>query len=400
MANNQYAQPPARRAPNQTPPEAVPDFMSLFVPAAEVKTLMRIVLYGSWGVGKTPTALTFPRPAVIDVEGLAQVYARSFPNARFMPANNMAAVKMAIRSVIADGGKNCDTLVIDSLTPIYDERKMFYLEKFGYLDQVQWSRINTEMKSIYNLLALCPVHTVVIGREAVLYEETAPYKAGDKPQLKAVGLRMDLDKAAGYQPNICIHLTGNKAGVVDKVQGVEMSKGTVIPDCTWDGFFRDVAKSLATGDDPQDITKGVGKALFTAYWNGRGVKNSQIIEALRVKKADDWKHGRSAADERVYEYAVNKKWIATEDNTPSATQPPAPLVTPLGTPVRQPAAPRVPQNGFEEALNDALVPMNYRDFGRMISTYDGLVNDNQIPPDWDITQIIEHMVNYALANSE
>lgn len=390
--------PPPVQAP--PPPMGSQAFNSLFIPAPEVKTLLKVVLYGSYGTGKTPVALSFPRPAVIDVEGLAKVYARSFPEARFMPATNFQSVKAGIEAVIADGGKSCDTLVIDSLTPIYDQLKFYYLEKFGYLDQPQWTRINTMMKSIYNLLAACPVHTVVIGREAVQYEEIPNRDPGKRAELKAVGVRMDLDKAAGYQPNILIHITGNRAGIVEKVQGVEMAQGTKIDLCTWGEFFEPIAQSLASGDDPDDITKGVGKALFLAYWNGRGIQNSRIAQALGVKSAEQWTKGRPAADAQILDFGTRNGWFAPEPEpeTEQPAQPPAPQSPLSGNPDGAPE--RVPENGFEDALNDALVPMSYRTFPRMISTYETLVNSNQIPPDWDTNQIIDYLTDYAVMNSE
>lgn len=342
MSKQEYKTAPAR-PPVQPPPPAGAGgqaFQSLFIPAGKIKSRIKVLLWGKHGTHKTRTALSFPRPAVIDVEGLAQVYSRDYPDAAFFPAHDLESVKAGIQAVIADGGRSCETLVIDSLTPVYDGRKAYWFAKRGYLGQVERERINIEMKSIYALLAAVPVNVVLIYREADLYEDdSAPQSSGgnsNEPRRpKKIGVRMDADKSAAYTPNFVIHMTGAGGGIVEKVQGLPLEAGTPITDASWGGFFADIAELLANGDDPDDIRDGVGKALFMAYWKGRGLTSGQVAAALGVKAASEWTKGRAAADQQVERFALEKGWLSlpepgaesVEPNEPGEPEPDQPPAT-------------------------------------------------------------------------
>ena len=136
--------------------------------------------------------------------------------------------------------------------------------------------------------------------------------------------RSDSDKFIGYQCHFVLHMTGGGAAVVTKYQGYPVANVN-IPDASWGKFFSPIAAKLGAGDDPQDIRTGGGKELFIAYWNGRGLKNSQIVEALGVKSSIEWLDGRNAADERIEAYAAAKGWFKpAEPEPPADDQPPAP----------------------------------------------------------------------------
>lgn len=316
MANMNTAQ---ARPAVRPPPPAPPSFDALFTKATETKSPIKALLYGLHGTQKTRKALTFPSPAVIDVEGLAQIYARDFPGAYFTQATNLEAVKLALASIIQDGGRTVKTVVIDSLTALYDQRKAYYLDKYGYLGQVQRERIKIDMKGIYNLVAACPINVVLIAREANVYEESK----GNDDKVKVVGVRIDADNSAPYIPNFVVHMTGGGAGILEKVQGLAITDSKV-KDASWDGFFADIAKRIESGDDPNDIRRGAGKALWLAHWKSEGLTTGQIAKALGVASSEDWTKGRAAADEAITEYAVKQGWIPdpnakAPDETPAST---------------------------------------------------------------------------------
>ena len=194
---NKSATPPAR--PPVTPPPPAPPTgkPSLFVSAQNIAVKLRVCLWGWEGTHKTRTALTFPRPAVISVDGLAEIYANEFPAAAFYPAHTLEAVERGVQEFIDDRGQRFDTLVIDSLTPIYDSLKADYQGRvkdgnYGYLQRTDRDRINIRMKRLYTLIAAAPGHVVLIVRATDEY-------AGQGNQLQRVGDKTDSDKFIGYQ---------------------------------------------------------------------------------------------------------------------------------------------------------------------------------------------------------
>lgn len=368
--------PPNNNRPQVPPPPATVGFNSLFTPAAQTSVKIKVLLWGAPGSHKTRSALSFPRPAVISVEGLAEVYARDYPNAFFTRATTIQAVENALATIIADGGRSCDTVVIDSITALYDERKAYYLGKRGYLGQVERERINIDMKRIYNLIAAAPVNVVIIAREAILYAEDT---GSEKDRPKAIGVRIDADKSAAYVPNFNLHMIGGGAAILEKVQGMPITESK-IPVANWDKFFSAIASQLADGANPDDIRVGMGKDLFLSHWQSMGLKNSQIATALGVKSSGEWTEGRAAADLRIEAYAKAQGWIKSDEPEPEADE-------------DEP-------NEFMQRLGDALVPMSYRTFERMASTYESLCGDGTITPDLGLNEVAALMSDYALQNSE
>jgi len=87
----------------------------------DVKPQMRrakVLLIGEAGSGKTHAALTFPNPAVIDAEGSVDWFADRF-KFKAVATKSYSDVRDLIRSV-REGHVPCETVVIDSLTTIYN----------------------------------------------------------------------------------------------------------------------------------------------------------------------------------------------------------------------------------------------------------------------------------------
>lgn len=298
---------PAGQAPAAVP---VPPASQLFVQGGAMSRLaVRIMLWGSYGTHKTRTGLTFPRPAVIDVEGLASIYRGEFPDAAFMVAPDLDAVKRGVQAIIEDNGKTFDTLIVDSLTPLYDGLKDHYLSTKGFLGRAERERINIKMKSLYNLLMQVNINVILICRETDLYADPDDSNSKAQDKLIRIGSRPDLDKYAPYNSHFVVHMTGGGRGTIEKFQGVYIQQ-TNIADVTYQGFWANIIERLSKGDDPQDIRGGVGKNLFISYWKGQGLTTAHIASALGVKTADEWTKGRNAADKVIHAYAIKHGLIA------------------------------------------------------------------------------------------
>ncbi len=297
-------------------PPAPPPATNLFTAAPDEATHLTVMYWGDSGTGKTRAGLTWPRPAVIDIEGLAKVYRHEYPAARFYEAHDLESVKTGIQSIIADGGKNFDTLVIDSSTVLYNQRQGYHLERKGFLSRAERDRINTEMDEVYRLLSSAPVHVVYIVRETSKYDEDAEKPAD---QSKKIGVRPDIDKSAPYIVNFRVHTTSR---TLEKIQGLPIPNGA-IADFTYPGYFKAVEAYLSTGKAPDDITTALGRQLFFSYWTGKGLTADHIKQGLNVKSATEWTKGRVEADKVLTAFAVDKGLMQAPPASTPTTPPPA-----------------------------------------------------------------------------
>jgi hypothetical protein len=96
--------------------------VSLFKPSAETgkQLVSKILFWGPQGAGKTHTALSWPSPALVDVETRGRNFAArqqefSFEHAEIGSLEQLAAVFKELR----DGSMASETVVVDSASAIY-----------------------------------------------------------------------------------------------------------------------------------------------------------------------------------------------------------------------------------------------------------------------------------------
>lgn len=288
-----------------------------FEQAKPVSRKLKIGMFGPSGSGKTFAALTFPRVAIVDAEGGTDLYAGRKGVQPFVVMRTKAVSELrdAIAWVRADNGKTVDTLVIDPITVFYDVLKdaTARATKNGDIGFREWARINGAMKAIYNELTSLPVHVIVIAREAVEYEGTGN-------DLKKVGVKADADKALVYMLDFVLRFNPDHSATVLKSRGSDLGERQRIERVTWDVFkalAADMQKGAVVGQQSEDAAAEAerlaqefqDKELVTAFfthWNEQGLSNTEIISALGVTKAGEWRKGRAAADEAV------KAWLALQ----------------------------------------------------------------------------------------
>lgn len=290
---------PNRRGPGQpssapAPAAKPPGFDELFPLATSMRMKLKVFLYGDVGTRKTPTALTFPRPLMLDVDGGSRAYAHRYPDMRIFQPRTLADIMKAVQVIRADGGRSCDTVIIDSITPIITDLKARYLEgsKTGYLSQADYSRVNLKLADLYSALMDLPTHVVVIARLQDTFESTGNgfKKSGDK---------FAADRSAPYNFDIVVRMLGDGKATIERIRGLEIPAS--VNDLSWDSFFADVAAKLDNGDDPQDVRTMLGGALFTAYWRMQGLSNDEIKAALGGGLSQ-WDKGRAEADSKMAAY--------------------------------------------------------------------------------------------------
>jgi hypothetical protein len=204
-----------------------------FKPATKVAKKLKVLLYGASGSGKTLAALTFPRAAVIDTEGGTDLYAgrAGVPAFNVMRANSLAQVEEAMRFIQADNSKTIETLIVDSVSVLYDVQKEAAdkANQNNGLGYREWGKVNNRMVYLYNALANLNVHVVVTAREAIEYETVGK-------ELRRVGFKPDADKRLVYMFDFIIRMTGDHTGLVEKSRGLDM--GRTMPVVAYESFLK------------------------------------------------------------------------------------------------------------------------------------------------------------------
>lgn len=299
-----------------------------FKPAEPVARKLKILLFGPAGSGKTTAALTFPRVAMIDTEGGADLYAgRPGINPfHILRAKTLSDVENAVTFIKEDNGKSFDTLVIDSVTVLYEVTREALARgsKSGEMSYREWGKLNTRMENLYNTLTSLPVHVVMIAREATEYEGT-----GDN--LRKTGTKPDADKSIVYNVDFVVRMTASRAGLIVKSRGQDIApEGDTLPRITWD-VFSPLAQEFSTGAtveytnksdaieaETEPLTDVETARAFVMHWRKEGLTDRQVLTALDVERLSHWTKGRAAADHAV------QAWldviIEAEKPTPAAPQ--------------------------------------------------------------------------------
>lgn len=290
--------------------------LNMFQEAAPTKIPLKILFSGASGTGKTVAALSFPRAAVIDTEGGTRLY-RAFPDfahVRWLDTKSLSDVEKAVAAIQADNGKSFDTLVLDSISALYDVLKeaTSKLSKSGDMGYREWGKVNGRMKALYNSLTNLPVHVIVISRESTEYETVGS-------ELRKTGVKPDADKNIAYLFDFHIRMKPNHSGEVLKSRGVVLGNNGVLPQVNWGAFepianaFRDGEQRSEQSDEEaaeQERTAMLAKEFqdrktveaFCSDWQRQSVSNGDLLKALNVKKLSDWTGGVEAANAAVRTY--------------------------------------------------------------------------------------------------
>jgi len=242
---------------------------------------LKVLLTGAQKTGKTRAALTFPRPALVDTEGGWEFIDDLTPDA-VAQTQDLDACHSLIAAVRADGGASYDSLVLDSVTVLYDVATYRLRRdkgaKFGYAEH---ALVNSHMKALYNALTQLPVHVVVIAREDDVYVSEAG-------TLKKAGRGVDADKSILYAFDFIIQMSATYSGTVLFSRGDALPKGHVLPQVTF--------TALDAALRPDDLRNVQAARAFFAHWRDQGRADADILALLKVDKISQWTAGRAAAD--------------------------------------------------------------------------------------------------------
>jgi hypothetical protein len=198
----------------------------------------KILLLGDAGSGKTHAALTFPKPAVIDAEGSINWFADRFDFVA-VPTKSYQDVQ-AIIAQARNGALPGETLVIDSLTSIYNGLLNAASSQREDLRPLDWGRIKRKFSTLLDeLYHTLPMHVVCIGWIKPEYAKQGdivngkPVSASD---LIKIGETFDGDRKALYAFDFVIKMEvikGKHFGTVMKTRSGALQTGARIENFSW-----------------------------------------------------------------------------------------------------------------------------------------------------------------------
>lgn len=188
---------------------------------------LKIGLYGPAGSGKTFTALLLAeglagkenkRVAYVDTERGTDFYAKAVPPRKVHPAafDFDALYTKSLRETL-EGVKGLDVathgvLVIDSISHVweaaintYAERDGAKLTKIGTIPIWAWASIKKPYKELLTWMLNAPMHVILCGRQANVFEEDT-----DSGDTKKVGVKMRAEGETPYEPHILGRMEGKR----------------------------------------------------------------------------------------------------------------------------------------------------------------------------------------------
>lgn len=249
--------------------------MTLWRKSSMIKKRFKVCGYGPTGTGKTLFALSFPKPAVIDMEGGTDWYLgrEILPNqATEFPIINTRSAREVIEGVnemeerlIKEPGY-IETIVIDPVTVLWDALQDAYVKRLraksknpeAELKFQHWRSIKSPYKALMTQLINLPVHLVLIGREAAEYEMKGK-------ELVQVGTRIQTEKDTPYIADIYLRFATKpdpKSGAdrfyvqVEKDRTNMLKRGAIIESLSYQKLAELAeSKGLLAGEGQERVEK-------------------------------------------------------------------------------------------------------------------------------------------------
>jgi hypothetical protein len=252
---------------------------------------LKLFLWGDSGVGKTVTALRFPRPVVLDFEGGTDLYGDHFD----FDVQKVTTADQAMEAVdwLQQNLHPYRTLVIDPVTVYWDalQRKwsdIFLLRnkksaghkhEFYDMQPKDWMTLKGEFREFMRRLIALDMNVIVTARQKVQYAE------GE--YMHAIGETFDGEKSLPYLFDTIIRLFREK----DTFRGECLKdRSGRIParlfDCSYsilEGFFGE--ETLNREARPVEYATDRQKKELVAYIARSGASPEQVAKRLAAYNA-------------------------------------------------------------------------------------------------------------------
>lgn len=202
--------------PNHGQPPAPAPVDCPFKQATVLPKRAKVLLWSEPGDGKTWTSLQFPDPALIDLEGGADLYGNRFRFDAFRCTT--ADEVMAAVTWLAAHEHGYKTVIIDSMSVYFDQLQKKWSEifllrnrgskgyRFEYFDMGprEWQTVKAEHKELLRRLSGLPMNVVATARAKPLY--------ADGSFMRVAGTTYDAEKGLGYAFDSVVQLYRDEKG--------------------------------------------------------------------------------------------------------------------------------------------------------------------------------------------
>lgn len=267
---------------------------SPFQKAEKLEKRPKIFLYGDFGTGKTPFALSMPSPVVIDAEKGTEPYNDAFEFS-VLHANTADEIMGAVDWLLKNKHPY-KTFVIDPITVYWEALQKKWSDIFlkrnkgskGYkfdfydLQSKDWMTIKSEYKDFMRKLSTLDMNLVVTAREKVKYK--------DGSFMVADGQTFDGEKSLPYLFDTVIRLHRDEKG--KRIGTCLRDRNRKIPEGLFDPSYENLEKLFG-----RKLLNRTAKAVVYAtsdqkktlqeYLNNSGATPEQVQERLMMYGAED-----------------------------------------------------------------------------------------------------------------
>lgn len=235
--------------------------MAKFAKATKKAWKAKVLLFGDSAVGKTHASLTFPKPAVIDAEGSADLFVDRF-DFQVSATKSVSEARSLVDDIKA-GRVECDTIVIDSLTSFYNTllNAASIGKDDGTMLPADWGKVKrTFSRLIDELYYKLDKHVVCTAWSKPEYAKKGDVVNGrDVGANEMIKLRdmPDCDKKVEHAFNLVFRMenvNGKRFATCTKSQYKAIKQGDRFPDFSW-STLKDLFDSYAGAADTTGETE-------------------------------------------------------------------------------------------------------------------------------------------------
>lgn len=276
--------------------------MALFKKVEEVKSALKVLVFGATGVGKTLFALSFPDIVAIDSEAGMTHYRNKYKSLKYILESTSAVdVEEALDEI--EDMDDIKTLVLDSETKIYENmqhsalalaekraRKKGQDVEDSNISQREWGKIkllNKKMQSSKTMLSSKGVNIVSVAQEKELKE-----KKGEN--WVVVGYAPDTAKGFEYDYDIVVRLYTQ-----------ETKDGTK--------YFAKVIKDRTQTYKKNDVIENPSFNNWKHIYDNTITKKEEIIDFKKDIATDEAEFDIPTAEESVKELLPLMKAVEKEN---------------------------------------------------------------------------------------
>lgn len=246
---------------------------SPFMPAENLPARLKLFIWGESGTGKTPIALMFPKPVLIDIERGADHYGKLFKFDVVRPKNCTELLQDV--EWLVKNKHNYLTVIIDSITVYWELLMSEWTHRFNKITSVEakwkhktddkewtdfiirnWSPVKEEYRRVITNLMTLDMNVVVTAHSKDLYD-------GSGESIKKIGSTFSAEKDTNYMFDTVIRLI--KAG-----------------DKTMAFVTRDRTRRLAAVGNPEGSTSILDNdlSMFKKAWADNLLKPVEMNPSL------------------------------------------------------------------------------------------------------------------------